>query len=126
MVLLAMMVVSGAILAMVFVSYEFSEKPVSEEESLKIAHEFLLNSPTFKFDGMRETVELVKSSYSEDHSGWEFVFTFSCRHAGYGDRSGQALLQVITPHTMYIRVEDGKVVYAVIDGSWDVIEQRNI
>jgi len=45
------------------------------------------------------------------------------RHSGYGDRTGLALLQVITPHQAVITVEDGDVTEAIIDGKWDMIKQ---
>jgi len=46
---------------------------------------------------------------------WEVQLSFSCAHSGYGNRAGQILLQVITPHVMRIVVQEGKVTSAVID-----------
>jgi hypothetical protein len=56
----------------------------------------------------------------------QYVITlaFDARHAGYGDRTGQALAQVITPHTAVITVVTGNVVSAVLDHQWDEVHQQ--
>ena len=74
-------------------------KQVSREESRRIAEEFVRNSPTF-------------------------IFEFESRHAGYGDRTGQMLAQVITPHKASIGVEQGEIRSAVLDKKWDMINQK--
>lgn len=94
-----------------------------------MAREFLVNSSTFRYDGMEETLEQVETLYPDpiDRSYlWLFVFTFRCRHAGYGDRRGQTLLEVITPHIAHIVVQEGRVVSAVMDECWDMIAQKMI
>ena len=100
--------------------------PVSEEESLEIALEYLKNSPTFRFDGMEDTLKHVETHPLDTPYSWEFVFTFKSRHAGYGDRTGQILAQVITPHTAHIIVQEGKVVSATLDDQWDTMKQAII
>ena len=50
--------------------------PVSEEESLEIALEYLKNSPTFRFDGMKDTLKHVETHPLDTPYSWEFVFTF--------------------------------------------------
>ncbi len=59
-------------------------------------------------------------------SCWEFTFEFDSRHAGYGDRTGQVLAQVITPHRAVVTVEEGEVTSAVMDGKWDMLRQEMI
>jgi hypothetical protein len=109
--------------------WKWKPEPVSEEESLGIALEFVSNSPTFRFDGMEETLEHVQTFYPEiaecPHC-WEFAFTFKCRHSGYGNRTGQMVLEVITPHTAHIVVQEGEVMSATIDCKWDMIKQEMI
>ena len=100
--------------------------PVSQEESRSIAREYVLASPTFRFDGMEQTLELVSEETLRCPYCWEFVFEFDCRHAGYGDRTGQVLAQVITPHTARVVVDQGNVASAVLDGKWDMIDQELI
>lgn len=99
---------------------------ISEEESLKIAINFVQNSPTFKFDGMKNTLKLVSSAAQEKPHSWQFEYEFKCRHAGYGDRSGKMLAQVITSHKAQIVVQEGEVIYAVLDGKWDMMNQKMI
>ncbi|MFW6151091.1 MAG: hypothetical protein ACOC6A_06115 [Chloroflexota bacterium] len=97
---------------------------INEEMSREIAEEFVRNSPTFAFDGMPETLELVETLYPDIEGAWGFVYRFESRHAGYGDRTGQALAQVITPHEAHITVERGEVISALMDEKWDMLAQE--
>lgn len=100
------------------------EKSLTVEESLEIARQFVLNSPTYKFDGLElQHVEIIKG---ECQSCWIFVFEFTSRHGGYGDRSKQMLTQVMTKHTARVTVENGKVMHAVLDDVWDMLNQEMI
>jgi len=101
---------------------EFIE--VSQGKSAEIARNYLLNSPTFKFDGMRDTLELVAINTMKCPYCWEFVFEFQCKHAGYGNGTGQILAEVITPHTARIIVSQGNVVSAIMDKQWDIMKQK--
>lgn len=107
----------------------------TEEGSRELAEEFVRNCPTFLFDGMEESLTLKETKallkehkpgspemLSKEH-GWAFTFKFESRHDGYGDRSGQVLNQVITPHEAVIMVEAGEVTSAIMDGVWDMINQ---
>ena len=98
-------------------------KGVSEEESLNIAQQFLKSSQTYKFDGIEETFKHEETLTLRCPYCWQFIFTFDSRQAGYGDRTGQMLAQVITPHKARITVEQGKVTYAVLDNEWDMQQQ---
>lgn len=60
---------------------------VSQEESQEIARNYLLNCPTFRFDGIKDTVELAATNQAVCPYCWQFVFEFQCQHAGYGDRA---------------------------------------
>lgn len=99
---------------------------VSKEDSQNIALDFLRGSPTFSFDGIGDTLELVWSSDEEKSYCWEFHYEFQCGHAGYGDRTGLMLAQVITDHRAQIVVEQGEVVHAVLDSKWDMLKQKII
>ena len=98
----------------------------TEEESWAIAEDYLLNSPTFTYDGVAESLERVEARPMDCLSCWEFVFEFDCLHSGYGDRTGHILLQVITPHTAAIRISNGVVTRAVLDDKWDMMDQELI
>ena len=98
--------------------------PVTEEESQRLAEDYLVSSPTFVFDGIEDTLRLVETHPMLCPFCWEFEFEFQCRHAGYGDRSGQAVAEVITPHTARILVQEGEVVHAIMDDRWDMMNQE--
>lgn len=105
---------------------EHELKKISKEKSQEIARDYLRNSPTFKFDGMEDTLRLVETNTMRCPYCWEFVFEFASRHAGYGNRSGQILAQVITSHTARIMVQEGEVVSAIMDDKWDMMWQKMI
>lgn len=91
-----------------------------------MAEEFVRNSSTFTFDGIEDTLQLVETLYPDTENSWQFIFHFESRHAGYGDRTGQMLAQVITPHEAVITVEQGTVKSAILDGEWDMKNQKLI
>lgn len=100
------------------------------EESQRIARDFLMNSPTFKYDGKPHSVKLVEISKTEtEEKGnnkvvrYTFIYKFTCLHAGYGDRTGQKLPRIETPHTARIVIENGKAISASIDNKWDMLAQ---
>ena len=95
----------------------------SEETTQQLAEDFVRHSPTFAFDGIEDTLKLEETLYPDIENAWQFVFKFESRHAGYGDRMGQMLSQVITPHEAVITVEQGKVISAIMDGKWDILRQ---
>ncbi len=95
----------------------------SQEESRDTALEFVRSESTFKFDGIPDTLK-VTGTTSVDN-GWQFTIEFDSRHAGYGDRTGQMLAQVITHHVAEITVQPGLgVTKAVMDEVWDMVNQR--
>ena len=98
-----------------------AEKPTAtEEESQEIALAFLMESPTFQFDGVTSSIELVDTYPARCPYCWTFVYEFDCTHSGYGDRTDQMLLQVITHHTASINMSRGNVTHASIDNTWDM------
>lgn len=99
---------------------------VTQEESQKIAEDFVRNSPTFVFDGIEDTLVLTDTVPLVTPNGWQFMYEFDSRHAGYGDRTGQVLAQVITPHRAAIMVEEGEITLAVMDERWRMDTQEII
>ena len=99
---------------------------VSEEESQEIAEEFVEDSPTFVFDGIEDTLVLTDTLTLQCPYCWQFVFEFDSSHAGYGDRTGLTLAEVITPHQAVVTVEQGEVTDAVLDGEWDMLSQETL
>jgi hypothetical protein len=86
----------------------------------------VINEPTFAFDGMIETLALANTTTLKCLYCWEFAYQFDCRQSGYGDRAGLQLAQVITPHIARVIVQEGVVTSAVMDGKWDMMEQKLI
>jgi hypothetical protein len=96
----------------------------TESEARQMAEEFVRNSPTFQFDGIEESITLVETLYPDTENAWQFVFQFESANAGLGDRTGQMVAEVITPHEAIITVEQGEIKNAVMDGKWDMIHQE--
>lgn len=96
---------------------------MSAEESQRIAEEFVRNSPTFIYDGMEGTLILTDTLTLRCPYCWVFSFEFDSGHAGYGDRTGQVLAEVITRHRAVIGVEQLEITSAVMDDKWDMIRQ---
>jgi hypothetical protein len=94
----------------------------SQEQSRRVAFEFVKQEATYRFDGIPETLKVTGTTSAG--SGWKYTVAFDSRHAGYGNRTGQVLAEVITHHTAEVTVEGGKVTRAVMDGQWDMINQR--
>ncbi|MBI2868766.1 MAG: hypothetical protein HYX96_02950 [Chloroflexi bacterium] len=100
-----------------------SPRQYTEEESRAVAEDFVKNEATFVFDGMPETLKPVNTAQDGPQT-WTFTYEFSSRHAGYGNRTGQVLAQVITPHQAVVTVERGMVKSAVMDQIWDMLNQE--
>jgi len=101
-------------------------KELSEEESRRITEEFVKSSPTFVFDGIEDTLRLTDTLTLRCPYCWQFTFEFDSSHAGYGDRTGQALAYVITHHTARMTIAPGEVKSAVMDDMLDTLNQEII
>jgi hypothetical protein len=96
----------------------------SKQESLTIAEDLIINSPTFVFDGIPDSLSLKETLTSNCPSCWIFIFEFECSNAGYGDRTGQELATVITSHTATIAIQQGEIKAADLDRKWDILNQK--
>jgi hypothetical protein len=96
-------------------------------EAVNMAIDFLKNGPTFSFDGVPGSIEVVDVIAAESYPVQYFItLAFECSHAGYGDRDGQALAQVITTHEIKIALSNGVIGSAIIDNQWDELIQRPV
>ncbi len=96
----------------------------TEEESKEIARDFVEASPTYKFDGYNLThKETLYPEVVNCTDCYGFVFEFESRHAGYGNRTGKMLAQVITPHEAHVTVKSGEVTSALLDNKWGMVNQ---
>ena len=111
-------------------SREFNQNsPVNTENSaeagLEVAKNWISsNSLTYLFDG--SNLKHLENVVLNCVDCYGYVFTFESTHAGFGDRTGQILAQVITPHTINIAIKEGTIIQAVIDETYDEIRQEMI
>jgi len=99
-----------------------------EKEAIDIAHAFLTATPTFAFDGTKDSVTLIQPIEVLKSYPPQYVINlrYDSSHAGYGDRTDQVLAQVITPHVIQITVSNKEVISALVDKSWDELKQVSI
>jgi hypothetical protein len=102
------------------------DEPYTKDEAVDIALDFVMNSPTFLFDGIVDSVETVSVEPLRMLWTWEVTVRFQCSHAGYGDRTGMMLAQVITTHEIRVGVSEGEVIRATVDETWDELNQREV
>jgi hypothetical protein len=123
--LIAALVLSlGIASAVMYTSALQNQKNSTPEE---IALNFLKNGATYGFDGIKDSISIldyyVLESYPVQHV---VVISFDTAHAGWGDREGTFIAQVITNHVIEITIVEGEVVSAVIDDQWDELTQEQI
>ncbi len=90
------------------------------------SRQFIVASPTFKFDGMKETLKIGYFAVRESLPPLvSITATFSSENEGYGDRTDQILTDSITNHTVIIGVGGGtEIRSAIIDDVWDELNQK--
>jgi len=95
----------------------------ASEKAGDLALDYVKNDTTYKFDGMPETLKIKEIAPLDCSDCWKVTIYFESRQAGYGDRTGQILAQVITPHEARIRIENGNITSAIMDNRWDMKTQ---
>lgn len=98
--------------------------PTTRDRSEKIARSFLLECPTFIFDGIRSSVGLTVIEVLSQLHSWKFTFTFDCRQPGYGNRKGHRLLNFLAEHRIAITTKNGIITEAIVDDVWDELQQE--
>lgn len=108
--------------AIFLLTYQLTREEKAKKPEIVAKEWIKQNSPTYKFDGSNLRWRATRSSIEKCVSCFITVwYTFESSHAGYGDRTGQMLAQVITPHRMELKIKDNKVVAAVTDEKFDEI-----
>ncbi|MEZ5335357.1 MAG: hypothetical protein R2741_09015 [Methanolobus sp.] len=93
-----------------------------EDEAKSIAEEWIVNAPTYNFDGS----ELEFQDYQVHEyilQEQTLTYTFTSSHGGYGDRTDDMVTEVITNHTIVVTLNNGEVISALIDAKWDEVNQ---
>jgi hypothetical protein len=122
--ILALLIVGALPVFSLYWAHSVGRNISEVEKAVKLALSFIKNGPTFSFYGILGTLSAVKTEVLESHPPqYSVTIRFDSSHSGYGNRTGQILLQVITHHTAVVRVIDSRVVSAII-GPWDELHQR--
>jgi len=123
--LLVAFVVTAMCLPVLTISaWQKTQQKAADDKAASAAINHLVVSPTFMFDGFKESVQVKTVQRLGD--GHLVRLEFECGHSGYGNRSGQMLLQVVTRHVAEAHVINGRVVGMVLDGVWDEVGQAFI
>jgi hypothetical protein len=96
----------------------------TKEEAEQIALQWLYGSPTFMFDGVKDTVKVLRIDTLRMPNAYEVYIGFICSYPGYGDRTGHVTLGHSQQHIIRIMVHEGLVTRAIIDEFWDEINQK--
>ncbi|MGQ0794850.1 MAG: hypothetical protein ACT4N5_01535 [Nitrosopumilaceae archaeon] len=103
---------------------EFEEQ---RDQALQEVRRFILESPTFAFDGLLDTLQIEYVSVMESFPiQYNIEARYTSAHAGYGNREGEMLAQVLTPHTVKLIVSEGKVISTINDRDYDEINSQFI
>ncbi|MFO7848462.1 MAG: GerMN domain-containing protein [Spirochaetia bacterium] len=126
--ILSVLAVAAAVGAYLLLGDGEPEEEEQREAAVQAAERWIRSySPTFLYDGTAlELREAERAARERDGAAaYDMVFEFESRHSGYGDREGEILAQVITPHKLEVRVEKTsdsggwEVSRAVTDGVFD-------
>lgn len=93
----------------------------TREQACAMAMILIEKSPTFSYDGVRDSVQLVKAETPDNGQTWTIVYSYKTAHPGHGDRSHQQLAQVITAHTAEIIVTKCKITSAKCDKVFNLL-----
>ncbi|WP_128860038.1 hypothetical protein [Methanocella paludicola] len=98
-----------------------NDPTVMQNDKLTMAKQFVMDDATFQFDGMADTVIAAL-----DEGTGIATIEFTSRTAGYGNRSGMIVAEVLTAHKAAIKISGNQVVSAVMDEKWDMLTQKEI
>lgn len=108
------LVLVGMFPAMLVIQH-YNVEEFTQEGAIVIAEKFLFESPTFSFDGIEDSVEIIEVETLRTLNTWGVSIGFTSRHGGYGDREGQMQTMALQDHRMWIVVSKGEVVEAITD-----------
>ncbi len=109
---------------------KISENTAASDQNAVIADialDFVRESSTFAFDGMEDSLSVGDISVLESFpEQFQLKVSFTSTHGGFGNRDGQIVTQVLTPHVIDILISEGRVISAVTDGQWDEINHQYV
>jgi hypothetical protein len=127
-------IVTASVIGVYFVPTQTTETmipPTQEDQerndALGVAQKYIVTSPTFTFDGDINTLDTEYVGSLESFPPQYMIkISFDSAHGGFGNREGQMLTQIITPHKMDIVVSEGIVISAVTDETWDEMNNQYV
>jgi hypothetical protein len=100
---------------------QFNVDDFTQEEAVVIAEDYLRTSPTFSFDGIEDSIEVIEVEEQSTLNTWGVRIEYTSSHGGYGDRTDQVLTEALEDHEMWIVVSHDTVVEAVTDDMFNEI-----
>ncbi|GIX49117.1 MAG: hypothetical protein KatS3mg131_3328 [Candidatus Tectimicrobiota bacterium] len=95
-----------------------------DPDDLARVEAFVRGAPTFRFDGIEESLRLEAVRRLAFCPGcYEYTLYFESRFPGYGDRRGDLLSPARTPHRAKVLLVNRQVVSGLLDGAWDMVHQ---
>jgi hypothetical protein len=127
-------VIATGVTSTYFVSAQttLTQIPITQEEqekfdAMEVAKKYIVTSPTFAFDGLLETLDVEEITILKSNPvQYRIKIAFDSAHGGFGNREGQMLTQVITPHKVDIIVSEEAVISAVTDEVWDELNHQYV
>lgn len=116
----------GLLLLIVFMigCEEQVQQDFTLEDSKEIATLFILNSPTYQYNG--NNLQLIDSKTLRCENCYIFIFKFVSAYDGYGARTDKSPTEIETENVIDVIVQKGEVIQATINNEWNEILQRNI
>ena len=97
-----------------------------QEQAIALTEQFIRSTATYAFDGIEGSLKRLKVKSADGGKSWQLDYVFKCQHPGYGDRSGQALMGVVTEHSTQVTIRDCRIVAAICDQTYDLLTERQI
>lgn len=107
-------------------SSSLTDSYLTEDQSIKLAQEFIQKSSTYVFDGSELKYVGNEGLLITCPGCYHLVFEFTSSHGGYGNRSGMMIIEVITPHKVIINMNNKRISSAEIDTKWDMITDKEL
>ena len=127
-IILALIIVSLCIPMISIYAWQAKQNQLVEPD-VESALNFIFSCPTFSFDGVKTSVNIIKVTQAMTFAPPAFKIVeveFDSTHVGYGDRSGSNVAEVSTHHNAILHVTEGRVTMMTIDGVWDEVNQKKL
>ncbi|MCD1295846.1 hypothetical protein CUJ83_12655 [Methanocella sp. CWC-04] len=122
--IISMILVAG--LAGIIMTDKKPHEIYTPDHAVLVAKNFVMNDETYKFDGIPDTLNVYYWDTLRMPYTYAIAAEFTSAHGGYGDRTGVPVTQALTHHNARIIVSKGKVISAIMDSRWDMINEKPI